>query len=103
MFHWNTNRCWIVDSSKNSSDLPSLYSDRTLLADIEPVIKNKQMSEEHNFDKDNVVITKFIGGSGSEEESSNDGIALTNYIPGSIHKPLTGSVKSEDRSGEFCY
>ena len=50
-----------------------------------------------------MVITKFIGGSGSEEESSNDGIALTNYIPGSIHKPLTGSVKSEDRSGEFCY
>ena len=73
------------------------------MADIEPVIKHKKMSEEHNFDKDDAVITKFIGGSGSEEESSDDGIALTNYIPGSIHKPLTGSVKSQDRSGELCY
>ena len=95
----NTERCWIVDSSKNSSDLPSLYFGRTLSDHIEPIIKNKQTSKEDNFDEDDVVITKYIGGSGVEEKSSDDEITLTNYIPGSIPKPLTGSVKSEDCSG----
>ena len=72
------------------------------------------MSKENNFDEDNVVITKCIGGSGVEEKSSDYEITLANYIPGSIPKPLTGSVKSEDssgagsiesevRSGEFYY
>ena len=57
------------------------------------------MSKENNFDEDNVVITKCIGGSGVEEKSSDYEITLANYIPGSIPKPLTGSVKSEDCSG----
>ena len=57
MFQSNTERCWIVDSSKNSSDLPSLYFGRTLSAHIEPIIKNKQMSAEKHFDEDDVVIT----------------------------------------------
>ena len=57
------------------------------------------MSEEDNFDENDVVIPKCIDGSGVEEKSSDDEITLTNYIPGSIPKPLTGSVKSEDRSG----
>ena len=52
-----------------------------------------------NFDEDDVVVTKCIGCSGVEEKSSDDEITLTNYIHGSIPKPLTGSVKSEDRSG----
>ena len=56
----NTERWWIVDSSKNSSDLPSLYFGRILSAHIEPTIKNKQMSEENNFDADDVVITKCL-------------------------------------------
>ena len=30
VFQSNTERCWIADSSKNSSDLPSLYFGRTL-------------------------------------------------------------------------
>ena len=58
VFQSNTERCWIVDSSKNTSELPSLYFGRTLPAHIEPIIKNKQMSEEDNFDGDDVVITK---------------------------------------------
>ena len=57
------------------------------------------MSEEDNFDEDDVVVKKCIGCSGVEEKSSDDEITLTNYIHGSIPKPLTGSVKSEDRSG----
>ena len=72
------------------------------------------MSAENNFDEDDVVITKCIGGSGFGKKSSDDEITLTNYIPGSIPKTLTGSVKSEnrsgagyikskDRSGEFYY
>ena len=92
MFQSSTKRCWIAHSSKNSSDLPSLHFRRTLSAHIEPILKNKQISEEDNFDEDDVVITKCIGGSGVEEKS--DEITLTNYP-----KPLTGSVKSEDRSG----
>ena len=64
MFQSNTERCWIVDSSKNSSDLPSLYIRRTLSAPIEPIIKNKHMSKEDNFDVDDVVNRKCIGGSG---------------------------------------
>ena len=47
-------------------------------------------------------------------QSSDDEITLTSYIPGSIPKPLPGSVKSEDcsgagsiqledHSGGFCY
>ena len=103
VFQSNTERCWIVDSSKNSSDLPSLYFGRTLSAHIEPIIKNKQMSEEENFVEDDLVITKCIGGSGVEEKRSDDEITLTNYIPGSIPKPFTGSIKSEDLSGEFYY
>ena len=59
------------------------------------------MSEEDNFDEGDVVITKCIGGSGVKEISHDDEITLTSYIPGSIPKPLTGSVKSEDRSGGF--
>ena len=102
-FQSNTERCWIVDSSKDSSNLPSLFFGRTLSAYIEPIIKNKQMSEEDKFDEDDVVITKCIGGSGVEERSSDDEITLTNYIPGSIPKPLTGSFKSKDGSGEFYY
>ena len=84
VFQSNTERWWIVDSSKNSSDLPSLYFGRTLSAHTEPIIKNKQTSKEDNFDEDDVVITKYIGGSGVEEKSSDDEITLTNYIPGSI-------------------
>ena len=57
------------------------------------------MSAENNFDEDDVVITKCIGGSGVGKKSSDDEITLTNYIPGSIPKRLTGSVKSENRSG----
>ena len=83
-------------------------------AHIEPIIENKQMSEEDNFDVDDVVNTKCIGGSGVEEKSSDDEITLTNYVPGFIPKPVIGSVKSEhrsgagsikseDRSGEFYY
>ena len=67
MFLLNTERCWIVDSSKNSSDLPSLYFGRTLSAHIEPILKNKQISKEDNFDEEDVVITKCIGGGGVEE------------------------------------
>ena len=52
----------------NSSDLPSLYFGKTLSANIEPMIKNKQISEEENFDEDDVVTTKCIGGSGIEEK-----------------------------------
>ena len=103
MFQSNTERCWIVDSSKNSSDLPSLCFGRILSAHIEPIIKNKQMSEEGKFDEDDAVIAKCIGDCGVEEKSNDDEITLTNYIPGSIPKPLTGSIKSEDRSGEFYY
>ena len=99
VFQSNTERCWIVDSSKNSSDLPSLYFGRTLSAHIEPIIKNKQMSDEDNLDKDDVVITKCISDRGVGEKINYDEITLTNYIPGSITNPLTGSVKSEDRSG----
>ena len=55
------------------------------------------MSEEDNFDENDVVIPKCIDGSGVEEKSSDDEITLTNYIPEYIPKPLTGSVKSEDR------
>ena len=99
VFQSNTERCWIVDSSKNSSDLPSLYFGITLLTHIKPIIKNKQMSKEDNFDEDNVAITKCIGDNGVEEKSNDDEIILTNYIPGSIPKPITGSVKSEDCSG----
>ena len=84
VFQSNTERCWIVDSSKNSSDLPSLYFGITLSAHIEPIIKNKQMSEEDKFDEDDVIIIKCIGGSGVEEKSSDDEITLTNYIPESI-------------------
>ena len=51
-----------------------------LSAHIEPIIKNKQMSEENNFDVDDVVNTNCIGGSGVEEKSSDDEIAFTNYI-----------------------
>ena len=58
VFQSNTERCWIVDSSKNTSELPSLYFGRTLPSHIEPIRKNKQMSEEDNFDGDDVVITK---------------------------------------------
>ena len=29
VFQSNTDKCWIVDSSKNSIDLPSLYFERT--------------------------------------------------------------------------
>ena len=72
------------------------------------------MSEEDNFDENDVVIPKCIDGSGVEEKSSDDEITLTNYTPEYIPKPLTGSVKSEDRlgagstksedrSGEFYY
>ena len=68
VFQSNTERCWIVDSSKNSSDLPSLYFGRTLSAHIEPIIKNKQTSKEDNFDEDDVAITKYIGGSGVEKK-----------------------------------
>ena len=57
--------CWL---KHNSSDLPSLYFGKTLSANIEPMIKNKQISEEENFDKDDVVTTKCIGGSGIEEK-----------------------------------
>ena len=32
------------------------------------MIKNKQISEEENFDEDDVVTTKCIGGSGIEEK-----------------------------------
>ena len=39
-----------------------------LSAHSEPIIKNKQMSEEDNFFEDDVVITKCIGGSGVEEK-----------------------------------
>ena len=39
-----------------------------LSAHIEPLIKNKQISEEDNFDEDDVVIAKCIGGSGVEEK-----------------------------------
>ena len=99
VFQSNTGRCWIADSSKNSSDLPSLYFVRTLSAHIEPIIKNNQISKEDNFDEDDVVIAKCIGGSGVEEKSSHDETDLTNFIPGSIPKFLTGSVKSEDCSG----
>ena len=73
-FQSNTEICWIVDSSKNSCDLPSLYFRRTLSVHIEPIIKNKQMSEEDNFDKDDVVNTKCICGGGVEEKSSDDEI-----------------------------
>ena len=45
-----------------------------MLVHIEPIIKNKQMSEEDNFDKDYVVNTKSIGGGGVEEKSSDDEI-----------------------------
>ena len=38
------------------------------------------MSEENNFDVDDVVNTNCIGGSGVEEKSSDDEIAFTNYI-----------------------
>ena len=83
-------------------------------APIEHIIKNKHTSEEENFDVDDVVDRKCIGGSVFEEKSSDDEVILTNYIPGSIYKPLTGSVKSEhcsgagsikseDCSGEFYY
>ena len=61
------------------------------------------MSEEDKFDEDDVANTKCIGGCGVEEKSNDDEITLSNYIPGSIPKPLTGSIKSEDRSGEFYY
>ena len=37
VFQSNTERFWMVDSSKNSSDLPSLYFGRILLAHIEPI------------------------------------------------------------------
>ena len=57
------------------------------------------MSEEDNFDEDNVDITTCIGGSGVKEQSTDYEITSTNYTPGSISKSLTGSVKSEDRSG----
>ena len=73
-FQPNTEICWIVGSSKNFCHLPSLYFRRTLLVHIEPIIKNKQMSEEDNFDKDYVVNTKSIGGGGVEEKSSDDEI-----------------------------
>ena len=39
---------------------------------IEPIIKNNQISKEDNFDEDDVVIAKCIGGSGVEEKSSHD-------------------------------
>ena len=61
------------------------------------------MSEEDKFDEDDVVITKCIDGSGVGEKGGGDEITLTNYIPWSIPKPLTGSVNSEDRSGQFYY
>ena len=32
------------------------------------MIKNKQISEEENFDEDDVVTTNCIGGSGIEEK-----------------------------------
>ena len=73
-FQSNTEICWIVDSSQNSCDLPSLYFRRTLSVHMEPIIKNKQMSEEDNFDRDDVVNTKCIGGGGVEEKSSDDEI-----------------------------
>ena len=79
-FQPNTEICWIVDSSKNFCDLPSLYFRRTLLVHIEPIIKNKQMSEEDNFDKDYVVNTKSIGGGGVEEKSSDDEIIFFFFI-----------------------
>ena len=41
VFQSNTERYWIADSSKNSSDLPSLHFLRTLSVRIEPIIKNK--------------------------------------------------------------
>ena len=83
-------------------------------AHIEPIINNKKMPKQDNFDEDDVVITKCIGGSGVQGKSSDDEITLTSYIPGSIPNPLPGSVKSEDcsgagsiqsedRSGGFCY
>ena len=102
VFQSNTERCWIAVSNKNSSDLPSLYFGRQLPAHTELIIKNKQMSEEDNFGEYDVIITKCIGGSGVEEKSSDNEITLTNYIRGSIPEPLTGSVKPEGRSGEFC-
>ena len=71
-FQSNTETCWIDDSSKNSCDLPSLYFRRTLSVHIEHIIKNKQISREDNFDKDDVVNTKCIGGGGVEEKSSDD-------------------------------
>ena len=60
----NTERYGIVNSIKNSSGLPSLYFGRILPGHIEPIIKNKQMSEENYFDEDDVVIKRCIGGSG---------------------------------------
>ena len=57
------------------------------------------MYEKDNFDEDDIVITKYIGGSDIEEKTGDDKITFTKYIPGSIPKTLTGFFKSEDRSG----
>ena len=59
------------------------------------------MFQEDNFVEDNVNIATCIGGGGVEEPSTDYEINLTNYTPRSIPKFLTGSVTSEDRSGEF--
>ena len=57
------------------------------------------MYEKDNFDEDDIVISKCIGGSDIEEKTDDDKITFTKYIPGSIPKPFTESVKSEDRAG----
>ena len=41
VFQSNTGKRWIVDLSKNSSDLPSLFFERTSSTRIELIIKNK--------------------------------------------------------------
>ena len=42
------------------------------------------MSEEDNFDEDNVDTTMCIGGSGVKEQSTDYEITLTKYTPGPI-------------------